>query len=115
MTDVEYGYRSYGSMKIVGDKVFIRKLRRDDMKCIDGIFVPDSKSYQNSKMGVGEIIGLGDEAKEKLNLKEGDYILYDYYSAHGDWKDRVITNGENVILQLTEKEANDFLNGTLVV
>jgi co-chaperonin GroES (HSP10) len=115
MNDVQYGYKKYDSIKTVGDKILIEKLQKNDLRCIDGIYVPESKSYKNCKIGVGKILDLGDGAKEKYSLNVGDYVLYDYYSAHGDWKETIITDGENIILQLTEQEASEFLNGSLSI
>ena len=115
MNDVQYGNRDYSSVKAIGDKLMIRKLVRDDLRLIGGIFVPESTKNLNMRIGVGQILELGDGAKEKYALKEGDFVLYDYYSANGDWRDIIITDGENVILQLTEQEAKEYSDGTLHV
>ncbi len=111
---IEYGY-DISLKNVVGEKVLIEKLQKEDLNKIDGIYIPDSKKYQNSKIGVGKIIDITDDTAEKYMIHKGDYVLYDYYSAFGDWKEAVITNAENIIFQLTEKEAYDFLNGTLNV
>ena len=114
MSNVKFGYKDY-DLQVIGTKVLIEKLQKTDLRCVGGIYVPESKESQNLKIGVGKILDLGDEAKETYSLNVGDYVLYDYYSAFGDWKETIITNGENIILQLTEKEANDFLNRSLEI
>ena len=113
MSEIEYGNVKFSDVKIIGEKVLIEKLQKGDLRQIDGIYIPDSKEYKNSKIGVGRIIGIGNDAKEKYSVNVGDYVLYDYYSAHGDWPDKIITNGENIILQLEEDEAMKFLNSSL--
>lgn len=115
MNNVQYGFKEYDSIKPIGDKILIEKMKNDGPKCVDGIYVPESKNYKNCKIGIGRIVDIGDGAKKKYSLDIGDYVLYDYYSAHGDWEKNIITDGENIILQLTEKEAHKFLNESLNV
>lgn len=115
MKDVEYGYETYGKIDPIGEKVLIKKLKKDDFKFVGGIYCPESKEHQNAKIGCGQIIDIGEEAKTKYFLNVGDYVLYDYYSAFGDWPNNIITNGENVIAVLDESEVDPFLNGELEV
>ena len=114
MTDISYNDVKYRSFDAIGKFVLIEKLQKPDFKKIGDIYIPESEKYKNQKMGVGIIRRVGKEAQEEYNVNVGDYVLYDYYSAHGDNKDSIITNAENLILQLTKEEAYKFINGDLI-
>ena len=115
MKNIEYGDKTYENLTVLTDKILIKKLINDDFRCEDGIFVPQSNEHKNERLGVGKVLECTAEATEKLGISAGDYVFYDYFSAHGDWKENIITNGENILMKLTEKEAMDFLNGSLQV
>jgi effector-binding domain-containing protein len=53
------------------------------------------------------------KAKNALGININDYVLYDYYSVFDDKGKNVLTKYENIIMQMTEEEANKFLNGEL--
>lgn len=46
---------------------------------------------------------------EESGLKVGDYVLYDYYSVYQNNNDYVITRVENIILRITQEEAESYL------
>lgn len=113
MKNVEHGGICYKNLKVVCSCVLIEKMENDEHKVGD-IIIPDSKQYANNKIGVGKLLELGEVAKKELQLSEGDYVLYDYYSAYDDSGKNILTKYDNIIMQMTESEANDFMNGTLV-
>ena len=115
MNNVEYEYSVFKSVDAVGDNILLKKLKNDDLAKVNGIYILKSEEYKNMTIGVGQILSISESAKEKFGLKENDYVLYDYYSAHGDWEVNIITNGENILLQITEEEAIKFLNKSLEV
>lgn len=92
----------------VGSCVLLKKLVNTlDKKC-GNIYLPHTHA-QNCSLGIAQIIKLGEEAK-KVGLKENDYVLYDYYSVFSNMPDYVLTNVENIILQVTEAEAEHYKN-----
>ena len=86
----------------------------NDEHKIGDIIIPDSKKYANNKMGVGKILEIGNNAKKETNLKIGDYVLYDYYSAYDNNGKNILTRFDNIIFQLTEDEAYQYLNSSLL-
>ena len=55
----------------------------------------------------------GDEAK-KSGLKENDYVLYDYFAVYQNFPDYVLIDVENIILQVTEEEANEYIDSYVI-
>jgi len=115
MTDISYGYSKYKKIDVLEKKVLLRKLKNDDLKCEDGIYIPKSEKYKNETIGLGEVLGIGDETAKETGINVGDYVMYDYYSAHGDWEENVITNSENILIKMSKEEAYEFLKGSLKV
>lgn len=110
---LEYGYTKYEKLIPIGDCVLIEKLSEDCLRKSHGLYIPDPAKYKNNKIGVGKVLDLSKTAKEKLGLKTGDYVLYDYFSVFDDKSINVLTKYENIIMQLNEDEAYKFLNGEL--
>ena len=91
----------------------VQRFENEEHKAGD-IIIPDSKKYANNKIGVGKVLELGRTAKNETKLAEGDYVLYDYYSAYNDTSQNILTKYENIILQLSEEEAYKFLRSELL-
>ena len=113
MNNVSYGYENFKNLNVIGTHVLVKKLTLDDLQIRNGVYVPETAENKNLKMGIGQILMITDEESKSTGLKKDDYILYDYYSANGDWKDNIITKSENIILKLSKEEADRFLNGCL--
>ena len=111
MKNVSYADKEYADITPVGEYVLLKKLVQDSVRKVDGIYIPESKEYLNAKLGCGQILELRKEVAEEYGVKEGDYVLYDYYSVHGDHDDTVITAAENLIIKLSEEEAKRFVKG----
>ena len=111
---LEYGgYRNYEKIEPKGLCILIEKMQETDLRKNGEIYIPDSDSLKNYKMGVGKILDLSKKAKEETKLSIGDYVLYDYYSAHDDKSINILTNYENIIFKVSYDEAIRFLNGKL--
>ena len=110
---LDYGYKKYNSMKPVGNCVLIEKMTENELRKSHGLFIPQVKKLENNKIGVGKVLDLSKTAEEKTGVKPGDYVLYDYYSAFNDQSINILTNYENIIMIVSKKEADEFLNGTL--
>ena len=110
---IEYGYASYKTLKPVGDCVLIKKLTEDCLRKSHGLYIPQTKKFENNKIGVGEVLDLSKKAEKETGVKVGDYVLYDYYSAHNDDAINILTNYENLLMVLSKEEADAFLNGSL--
>ena len=110
---ISYGYTSYNEIKPVGNCVLIKKLMEDGLRKSHDLYIPQSKKFENNKIGVGKILDLSKKAKEETGIKKGDYVLYDYYSSHNDASINVLVDYENVLIVLTKEETDKFLNGTL--
>ena len=108
-TNISYNEKVYNKFQIFGKNVLIKKYLNDGIKQIDGIYVPSSQKYKNFKFGVGKVVDLGPEVPSELGIKIDDIVLYDYYSANGDWKDHIITNVENLLLKISEDEIKKFI------
>lgn len=113
MDNVMYAGKLYNSINVFGDKVLIKRLTPESLRQVDGIFIPESSKYQNMKIGAGQIIALGNDAKTDYGVDVNDYVLYDYYSANGDNKDTIITKAENLIVKVSEEEAYKFISSGL--
>lgn len=99
--------------KPVGEMVLLKKLVPTLDKKYGNILIPHS-SDKNCSMGVAEIIDLGQEAKKQTNLNKGDYVLYDYYSAFGNYPVYVITKAQNLLVKLNKTEAENFTNNYII-
>ena len=110
---IEYGYTSYKKMKPVGNCVLIKKMLENEFRKSHDLFIPQSKKFENNKIGIGKVLGISKIAEEKTGVKTGNYVLYDYYSAFDDSSINILTNYENLIMVVTEEEAKLFLNGSL--
>lgn len=110
---LEYGYKKYNKIEAKGLCVLIEKMQEDDLRKNGEIFIPDSDKLKNYKMGVGKILDLSRKAKEETKLEVGDYVLYDYYSAHDNKSINILTHYENIIFKVSYDEATRFLNGKL--
>ena len=42
------------------------------------------------------------------------FVLYDFYSVFGNNRDYVITRAENLILQISKEEANNYTNNYVI-
>lgn len=113
MKNVEHGMKHYDELKVIGPYILIEKIVNEEHRVGD-IIIPDSKKYANNKIGVGKVLELGRTAKNETKLTEGDYVLYDYYSAYNDTSQNILTKYENIILQLSEEEAYKFLRSELL-
>ena len=110
---LEYGYKKYNKIEPKGLCILIEKMQENDLRKNGDIYIPDSDKLKNYKMGVGKILDLSKKAKEETKLNVGDYVLYDYFSAHDDKSKNVLTNYENIIFQISYDEVIKFLNGKL--
>lgn len=110
---LDYGYKKYDMIKPVGNCVLIKKINEPSLRKSHDLYIPQSKKFENNKIGVGEILDLSKTAEEKTGLKKGNFVLYDYYSAHDDNAINILTNYENIMMILTKNEVDLFLNGTL--
>lgn len=91
------------SIKVYGKKIAIKKHEVYHERNVGGIFIP--KSFDGAtRLTKGEIISIGEEAAEETGLKIGDNVLYDHFSVFYDTHPVVITNYENIIFQLDEKQ-----------
>lgn len=99
--------------KPVGDVVLLKKLVPTLDKKYGDIFIPHS-SDKNCSMGVAEIVDMGDKAKQATGLNIGDFVLYDYYSAFGNYPEYVVTRGENILARITKDEANNYTNNYVI-
>jgi co-chaperonin GroES (HSP10) len=113
MSKIEYSTKEYDKFEVIGPYVLIEKFKNSEHKVGD-IIIPDAKQYLNNKMEPGKIIQIGRKAKEMTSLEVGDYVLYDFCSAFSSVGLNVITHCENIIMQVTEEEAGQFLNGELL-
>lgn len=113
MNNISYNDTLYSSFKVIGTKVLIKKLIKNDLRQVNGIYIPDSEKNKNQKIGVGQILEAGEEAKKDYGITPGTYVAYDYYSSFGDYKDAIITNAENLIFELSEEEVYKFLESDL--
>lgn len=110
---IEYGYTKYNSIKPIGNCILIEKMMENDLRKSHDLYIPQSKKFENNKIGIGKVLDLSKKAAEETGIKQNDYVLYDYYSAFDDNAINILTNYENVLMILTEKEAKQFLNGSL--
>ena len=110
---IEYGYKTYQKMEPIGNCVLIKKMTEDCLRKSHGLFIPQSKKFENNKIGVGKVLDISKIAAEKTGVKRNDFVLYDYYSAYNDKAINILTNYENLIMVLSEEEAIKFLNGEL--
>lgn len=99
--------------KPVGDIILLKKLVPTLDKKYGDIFIPHT-SDKNNSMGVAEIVDMGEKAKEATGLNIGDFVLYDYYSAFGNYPRYVVTRAENILVKLTKEEANDYTNNYVI-
>jgi chaperonin GroES len=72
------------SIKPLGDKVVVQVLEQED-KTAGGIYLPDAakKKPQEGKVvavGTGRVLDNGD--RNKLNVKEGDRVLFSKYGGN---------------------------------
>lgn len=111
MNNVSYAEKEYAKLSPVGNFVLLKKLEQEDIRKVDGIYIPQTEHFANAKMGCGQVLELREELSEEYGVKAGDYVLYDFYSVHGDHKDTVITDVDNLIAVLTEEEAAKFVKG----
>ena len=66
---LEYGYKKYNSMKAVGNCVLIEKMIEDNLRKSHGLYIPQSKKFENNKMGVGKVLNLSKKAEEETGIK----------------------------------------------
>lgn len=96
-------------IKVVGDKILLKKCVKIMHKKYGNIILPHDVN-KNSSLCVATVYKLGAQAEKNTKLNIGDYVLYDYYSAYENNDVYVITNSENVIVRLTQQEANNYIN-----
>jgi len=108
---LEYGLTEYNKIKACGICILIKKTEEPDIRKSGGIYLPKQKKWENAKIGAGQIVDISKKAKEKTSLLIGDYVLYDYYSAHDDNGKYILTNYENILVKLNKDEYDEFLNG----
>lgn len=99
--------------KPVGDILLLKKLVPTLDKKYGDIFIPHT-SNKNNSMGVAEIVDMGDKAKQATGLNNGDFVLYDYYSAFGNYPEYIVTRAENIIARITKEEADDYTNNYII-
>lgn len=97
----------------LGKKILLRKLVKTLDKKYGDILIPHSTN-QNNSMGVAEIVNMGNQAERESGLSVGDFVLYDYYSAYGNYPVYVITNWQNIIVQLTKQEADKYVSSYVI-
>ena len=101
------------NFKPIGQRVLLKKLVKTMDKKYGDILIPHTIN-KNMSMGIAQVIDLGKEAKQETNLNKLDYVLYDYYSAFGNNPIYILTNAENIILQLTKEEADKYINNFVI-
>jgi len=90
-------------LKACGTKVVIEKLERyHEMRNVGGIDLPDDYK-QGGVLCKGVVISVGSDAALE-GLEAGMTVLYDTHSVFYDTHPIVITNVENVIVVVHEKE-----------
>lgn len=104
-----YGGLVFEKFQIAGDSVMLEKVGAGDLKKAGDIFIPTKIKAENSKIGTGKVIAASETAKNDYHVDVGDYVLYDYYSAHGDYPDKVIVNAPNLLLKMTKEEMEKFI------
>ncbi len=104
-----YGGLVFEKFKVSGDSVMLEKVGAGDLRKSGDIFIPVQMKRQNSKIGTGKVIAVSETARRDFHVEEGDYVLYDYFSAHGDYPDKVIVNAPNLLLKLTKDEMEKFV------
>lgn len=106
---VEYGGLEFKSLKISGNSVLLEKVSSGDLQSVNGIYLPVERKFKNNKIGTGKVLQASTQAMEEFGIGIGDYVLYDYYAAHGDYPDKVIVNATNLLLKMNKKEMENFL------
>jgi len=105
--------KEYNKCIPIGDKLYIERLNFDIQIVSDGIVLPCNYSSNNS-LGIGKILKSTKIAEEKWGLYEGDYIMYDFHSiydkSHIHTDKTAIIDSENVLLKLSEEEAQKYIN-----
>jgi co-chaperonin GroES (HSP10) len=112
---MKYGTTEYKEMIVVGDHVLLEKKTTVGNRMSKGVLLPEYKDTLNNKIGVGKIIGIGKKAKEQTNLSISDVVLYDYFSAHDDHGEVILTDSENIIAKINESDIELFLNGESIL
>lgn len=97
----------------IGDKVLLKKLVQTMDKKYGDILVPHDVD-KNCSMGIAQVVNLGKQAKQQLCININDYVLYDYYSVYENNPIYVITKAENIIVQLTKEQANDYMKNYVI-
>ena len=115
MNNVEFFNKSYQKLNVVGDYVLIDRMDPSDIRMSDGIYIPDVSRIENTRIGIGRIAEINEAEAEKIGVKTGDIVLYDFHAAHNTRDKMHILRTENVFMVLDEDEAAAFLNGTLNV
>jgi len=82
-----------------GDKVILKKIDKDLNQMYDRIIIPET-IQRNEKLTKATIFKIGNKCK--YNMEVGDVVLYDTMSAFEDAFPYVITNEENIIMNLEE-------------
>lgn len=101
------------NLKAVGKKVTLKKLERYHEREVGGIYIPESTDA-NNRMTKAEVISVGRYAYQE-NIEEGMTVLYDTASVFQDKHPYVITNVENVIVQIKDDDTLQPLGNNLLL
>lgn len=87
------------SVKLFGTKILVSLPSKaaGETKSAGGIIIPASANSEKDRTKWAEVMLIGNEVK---NIKEGDVVLYDMYSATGiniDGADYIIVREEDLV------------------
>ena len=113
MKNVVYNEREFETFDVVGEHVLIKKIQNNDLRQVNGIYIPKSSAYENMRMGAGQVLDITEEAEKKYGIKKDDYVIFDFYACHGNFKDLALINAESILLKMSEEEIFKFVNSEL--
>ena len=91
------------SIRVLGNKVALRKLEKYHERINDGIFIPESVDA-GFRLNKAIIENISESASKTSGLQKGDTVVYDIFSVFYDTNPIVVTNLENIIYKLDENE-----------
>lgn len=97
----------------VKNKVLLKKLVNTLDKKYGDLYIPQKYSL-NESLGIAQIVRMGSTAGKNSGLKSNDYVLYDYFAVYADNPEYVLIDVSNIILQLTEDEAYNYVNNSVI-
>jgi co-chaperonin GroES (HSP10) len=95
------------SIEAFHDKVALKVVDIGSFRTENGIIIPESAEI-NHRLGLYEVLSVGDEAAEEYGLKEGDYVYADRLSVFYDTSPICVMKFENIICLTDEKGVSLF-------